>query len=127
MKDFERVFVVDPASFQRRILSLLLKEQGFEKTIESDNLDFDKGPTDSDLVFVNHSHFRRSSLERIVVTGAVKTQHELTDCLNRGADTFLIKPFTPQGLALVFQDLKIDSTCNSKSSNMSSQPTEVLQ
>lgn len=108
-----RVFVIDPAPFQRRILGLLLEARGIvgvEGHATPDEIVDPARP--GDLVFCDATMIatgipRALSGARVVATGPEKADDVLAAAVNAGADAFLAKPYTEAGVAAAFHDLDL--------------------
>lgn len=103
-----RFFVIDPAEFQRRILGMLLREQGYESVVEASTAEECAELATNDVVFVDADSFSaRLAPAEIVVTGPERSDETLARRIGEGAAAFLIKPFTKQGLERALRDLEL--------------------
>ncbi len=112
-----RSLVADSARFQRRILLLLLEGLGISGAeAESFGAAREAG---ADLMFLDLSILPPAPPagwragdppeRRVVVTGEAVKDDSIAAWITSGADGFLLKPFTRDGLARVLEDLDMAS------------------
>jgi len=102
-----RLIIIDPASFQRRILSLLARDCGYEETSEAASLfELDSPPAAGDVVIMDAASFAGDAAGA-VVTATAAHDELLASRIEAGATTFLVKPFTKPGFLRALDDLAL--------------------
>lgn len=103
-----RLIIIDPAAFQRRILSLLARDCGYEETAEAASLfELDPPPAADDVVIMDAASFAGDA-RGAVVTATAAHDDLLAAKIEAGAATFLVKPFTKPGFQRALADLALD-------------------
>lgn len=104
-----KAIIVDPVTYQRRILVRLLEAQGHEAIEERAELaPPPAGP--EDILFVEAALHAEAppglaaSGALVIVTGAERSEPLIARQFERGAHAFLAKPYTREGLLAALAD-----------------------
>ncbi|HBW48104.1 TPA: hypothetical protein DEF17_09300 [bacterium] len=108
-----RIAVVDKEEFQRRILILLLESIGKEKVESYASLEeISNQFHNEDIVIIDLYNFEKFQIVRdskpfVIVSAQERHDKLLADSLSNGADSFILKPFTKEGLEQAIKDAKL--------------------
>ncbi|MCQ2461572.1 MAG: response regulator [Clostridia bacterium] len=106
-----KIMVVDDAAFMRMMLKDILNEAGFNKIIEAKTggealiffkverpdvvlLDVTMPDTDGIDALVKMKEFNPDT--KVIMCSSMGQEDMVTDCFEKGADDFIVKPFKPE-------------------------------
>lgn len=101
--------LIDPASFQRRILRMLLEEKGAETITEESSFPPLEAISESSVIIADSGIAPPEDLPDPVIwiaAAPATSRSKLAILLDGRADSFLIKPYTVDGISTLESDIR---------------------